>query len=330
MVSVRDARLHEDDAFIGTVYLPLSEVFKERSQSVQFYPLAGGVGYGRIRVSMLFRSVQLRAPRSMLGWDCGTLEISHEAQGPDLPHSLQLHRIKFRTTLAKGKMYSSHEDGKWSTHKDEAIRLPVVKRYTTPLVVEFRSSSILLDKTPAFSVLWLKNIPDDEEQSIRLPVFKGNLKRAEKNCLPEDELGERIGTLQFKVTFWRGLGGYHRKYASSDQNMKDVMESLDVANGIINSAHDMGEHGETDSGSDDDEDEPDETKGLSKARLKKSEDKDGAGSDKQNKTLEKDGKRGLKEEIKEYKQHKNELHGRHRGVMQWKVSFFIIANALEH
>ena len=61
-VSVRDARIKEDDALLGIVHLPLHEVFKERSQINGFYPLTGGIGYGRIRISMVWRSVQLQAP----------------------------------------------------------------------------------------------------------------------------------------------------------------------------------------------------------------------------------------------------------------------------
>ncbi|TKA76156.1 hypothetical protein B0A49_03730, partial [Cryomyces minteri] len=47
MISVRDARVHEDDALLGVIYLPLGKIFAERSQINGNYPLAGGIGYGR-------------------------------------------------------------------------------------------------------------------------------------------------------------------------------------------------------------------------------------------------------------------------------------------
>lgn len=54
MLVVRDARVHEDDAFLGMVYLPLAKIFRERqtSQFNEFFPLTGGIGYGRVRVSI--------------------------------------------------------------------------------------------------------------------------------------------------------------------------------------------------------------------------------------------------------------------------------------
>jgi len=72
-VTVRDARVKEDDPLLGIVHLSLSDIFKERSQINGFYPLMGGVGFGRIRLSMVWRSVQLQAPPNELGWNYGTL-----------------------------------------------------------------------------------------------------------------------------------------------------------------------------------------------------------------------------------------------------------------
>ncbi|KAG8407826.1 hypothetical protein J3458_020138 [Metarhizium acridum] len=73
-VSVRDARLHEDNPLLGIVHLPLAELFKDRSQIMGWYPLSGGVGRGRIRLSMVWRSVRLQAPSNLLGWHYGTVD----------------------------------------------------------------------------------------------------------------------------------------------------------------------------------------------------------------------------------------------------------------
>src|SRR4051794_12877166 len=56
-LSVRDARIHENDPLLGIVYLPLAELFHKRSQFKDTFPLVGGIGFGRVRVSMVFRSV---------------------------------------------------------------------------------------------------------------------------------------------------------------------------------------------------------------------------------------------------------------------------------
>ncbi|KAK3044865.1 hypothetical protein LTS18_000151, partial [Coniosporium uncinatum] len=175
-VSVRDARIHEDDPLLGVVYLPLGKMFSKRAQISDYFPLAGGVGFGRVRISMVFRSVQLQAPPSLRGWEYGTLEVHPDIRTEDLPEDLKHMRLKVRTTLGKGK-FRSRKDGTWKYKHEESVNLAVRKRYSNCVVVEFRKDSALLDKTPAFAILWLKDIPDNEEQTLTLPVWKGDLKR---------------------------------------------------------------------------------------------------------------------------------------------------------
>lgn len=74
MFVVKDRRLREEDAILGVVTIKLSDLFKTSSQVTQFFPLAGGLGHGRIRVSVLFRPVQdLSRHKTKLGWDVGTV-----------------------------------------------------------------------------------------------------------------------------------------------------------------------------------------------------------------------------------------------------------------
>lgn len=76
MFVVKDRRLREEDAILGVVPIKLSDLFKTSSQVTQFFPLAGGLGHGRIRVSVLFRPVQdLSRHRTKLGWDVGTVSL---------------------------------------------------------------------------------------------------------------------------------------------------------------------------------------------------------------------------------------------------------------
>lgn len=158
MISARDARVHEDDALLGIVHLPVAEIFRKQrcSRFSGYYPLAGGLGAGRLRVSVVFRSLHLQMPRNMLGWDYGTLQIASEVScTEDLSNSLQSHRLKFRTRFGKGKMQARKSErtyGDWSTRDGKPLRLAVRQRYASQLVVEFRTSSnILRDKSPAWA-----------------------------------------------------------------------------------------------------------------------------------------------------------------------------------
>lgn len=204
MVSVRDARVDEEDPLLGVVFLPLYEVFKERSQVMGFWPLAGGVGYGRIRLSMVWRSLQLQAPRNMLGWDYGTVEVTPRATGAEnLPDNLKSAKLKFRTNLSSGKMYYSKESDEWAAKGEKPLKLAVQKRYSSCLSIAFKNKGTLSDSVEAFCVVWLKDIVDEEPTELELPVWKGDFKRATACCL--DDCGEKLGTLKLKVTFWAGL-----------------------------------------------------------------------------------------------------------------------------
>lgn len=161
---------------LGFFNLPLAHVFQKCSQVIDNFPLVGGIGYRRVRISMVFRSVELQAPKEPLGWDYGTLEVTgpiiSNTVGPDLSGL----RLKLRTTAHHGKMYASNgDDGtKWTGRKNRPSRLTVRKRHCSCLVIEFRKNSLGLDKTLAFAVSWLKDIPDDEDRIVRLIVWYGN------------------------------------------------------------------------------------------------------------------------------------------------------------
>ncbi|KAM0721598.1 hypothetical protein Q7P37_002523 [Cladosporium fusiforme] len=226
-IGVRDSRVHEDDPLLGIVHLPLADVFKHRSQVEGFFPLAGGVGFGRVRLSMVWRSVQLQAPPEKLGWELGTLEVNPEIHATNLPQGFGDLRLKLRTNLSSGKMYPTKEFDGWKSHHRQSHRLAVQKRYASCLSIRFRDKKLIGGNNAAFAVLWLREIPDEEEREIELPVWKGDFKRA-INCTL-DNPGEQIGSVKIKVTFWSGLGDAHYKWASKDMHLRNVMELLETA-----------------------------------------------------------------------------------------------------
>lgn len=245
---------------------------------------------------MVFRAVDLQLPKQLLGWEYGTIEISEPIASNDLPEDLKGLRLKLRTTVNHGKMYPD-KNGKWTAKKDRNIRLAVQKRYSSPLVIELRKNQVLADKTPAFAVLWLKDIPDDEDATIEVPVWRGNsdaLKRAQANAL--SDMGDEAGSLTIKLKLYAGLSDYHRKL--QDPNVKDVMECLDIASDNKDVCNDLmdGEDDGSSSTSSSDNDNGDE---------------DGNA---------KDGSRNPVDQIKEYKSHRKTLHRQHRGIMQWKAA----------
>ena len=319
MVSIRDSRVHENDPLLGIVYLSLGKLLKDRSQIMDNYPLVGGIGYGRVRISMVFRSIQIQVPRQLLGWDYGTVEITGPIISKNIATDLSCMRIKIRTTVNRGKIYpckSDTNDHQWRGKHERLVRLAVRKRYCSCLVVEFRKNQLGLDKTPAFAVLWLKDIPDEENLTVNLPVYRGGsdkLKRATSNCTTND-LGERAGTISVPLKFYRGLGAYHHKLASHSPNLQDTFEVLSTANDnkeVCTAMAGDDDSASSDSDSSDDEQGP---KHAANGILKKltPEHKDSGGGDHEG--------AGPITQIKDYKVHSEQLHRRHRGLMQWKVA----------
>ncbi|KAM7191830.1 hypothetical protein V8F33_008677 [Rhypophila sp. PSN 637] len=244
IVSVRDCREGEKNPLLGVVYLPLRRVFEKRSQVMQTYPLAGGVGYGRARISMVWRSVELQMPRELTGWEYGTLEVKGPVRAKGhLEDSLKQSKLKLTTKIGKGKMHPSSSSGQetaeWVPKKkgEDSIFLGVIKRHSSAMVVEFYHSSLISDSNPAIAVLWLSTIPDEEEKVVTLKVWKGGKKQLERarSCSEYEGLDEGeqpLGEIEVTLRFWRGLSGYHEKFANKAKNsdVKGVMEVLDLVN----------------------------------------------------------------------------------------------------
>lgn len=349
MISCRDSREREDDALLGIVYLPLAKVFEKRSQVMDMYPLVGGMGFGRVRISMIFRSVELQLRPEQIGWDYGTLEIKGPVKPKgQLPRDLKSDRIKLRSQLGRVKLQP--RNGEWHPKKDDpSLFIPWRNRYSMPLTVEFRKSSLGPDSTPAFAVFWLQDIPDEEERTVTLQVWKGgkeNLKRA-TTCFGYEGIEENeqpLGEIEITMKFWRGLSGYHKKYAQKEKNgdVRNVMEVLDTVNDEIQSDDDAdGVESDSDSSDSDQTDNENDSNGksTSKKLATHTNQSDSASEDddkgtknplKQARKLtndimkghndSNDGSRGAIGQVRDYKDHHRQLHRQHRGIMQWRAA----------
>jgi len=270
-------------------------VFRNSSQSCRIYPLVGGLGYGKIRISVVFRSVTCKLPRELIGWDVGTLTVEPTIRSENLPEEIcGASRITPTTNIqGKGKLNRDDtEKGVWSG--DNEIKLPIKQRYSSHLMLSFRKNKTGADTTIAFAVLWLREIPDDEDKEVELAVWDNdgsNIKRAEQNY--DESYGEQLGTIKVKLRYWSGLIGFKRKVAKRDNHMMDVMAILQCA-------------------SEGKELRDDVTSDYS------DESNDDSSDEEEKKKLSEDGNRNMIDDIKEYKQNHKELHRHHRGLMQWK------------
>jgi len=63
------------DPILGIVVLNLSEVFKSTSQFTRWFPLVGGLGWGRIRISLLWKPIDIVLPPKISGYEIATMQI---------------------------------------------------------------------------------------------------------------------------------------------------------------------------------------------------------------------------------------------------------------
>ncbi|KAK5651666.1 hypothetical protein OQA88_11841 [Cercophora sp. LCS_1] len=350
IISVRDAREGENDPLLGVVYLPLRRVFEKRSQVMATYPLAGGIGYGRCRVSLVWRSVEAQLGRELRGWDFGTAEVKR-VSGEGLEG-----RVKVRAGIGKGKIRVGEEDG-------DGVFLGVVKRYATSLVVTMKGYK---GEKEALAVLWLGDVPDEEETVVKLKVWKGGkkeVKKARSHAGYEGGEGqEPLGEVEVCLRFWRGLSGYHKAWANKPRNqeVKGVMEVLDTVNDEKMAEDEDSSLGSWDSDIDSDSDcdstsdsgdfgppgnRDSQAEAEKRKMLRKAGDSSSSESDSEDDTgLKKvakmpsklkdrasslmdakegsddDGSRGPMDQLRDYKKHRKQMHRKHKGVMQWKAT----------
>lgn len=241
-VTVRDSRHREHDPILGVVPLKLSDILDSSSQVTRWYPLDGGIGFGRIRISLLFRSVETRLPPNMLGWDVGTFEFTSEriiATG--YSHHAKL---KLRTGGSSGRIPRTQatklEDGDgyyWDLAKKDGkndVRLPVKYRYRSPVVFEFHTAG--KRKPDAYAVIWLHHLIDNEEAPINIPIWQTESPaRITQNYITEDnhrtEPGlddlKEIGRLQFRGRFKTGMDESHEAFIS-DNDTRETFETWEA------------------------------------------------------------------------------------------------------
>lgn len=240
-VTVRDSRNREHDPILGVVPLRLSDILNTSSQVTRWYPLDGGVGFGRVRISLLFRSVETRLPPNMLGWDVGTFEfLSPKILATGWDHAQT--KLKLRTGGSVGKVprgqCSKTEEGDgvvWdiSASNNHQVRLPVKHRYRSPVVFEFHLPT---KRAPqAYATIWLQHLIDNEETPIDIPIWttKNGSKLVqnyitERNSSAKESPGledlKVVGRLQFRARFKAGTDESHRDFIV-DNDTRETFET---------------------------------------------------------------------------------------------------------
>ena len=238
---MRDSRHRQHDPIIGVVPLKLSDILQKSSEVTRWYPLDGGIGFGRVRISLLFRSVELKLPPPQLGWDIGTFEFtSDEIQTSNYQPAPKV-KLRFRTGGSTGsvKRHCSSREGDGikfdisGNHHSHKLRLPVRHRYRSPVFLEFYP--VGKRHADAFASIWLQELTDGEEQEFDVPIWRcANSLRLSQNYITEKNFREvpdmdieEIGRVKFKGRFSAGTDSDHVHFVS-DNDSRETIETWEA------------------------------------------------------------------------------------------------------
>uniref|UniRef100_V5EY94 C2 domain-containing protein n=2 Tax=Kalmanozyma brasiliensis (strain GHG001) TaxID=1365824 RepID=V5EY94_KALBG len=186
--AVRDARMREGDAILGCVGLQLADVLTKSSRSTGWYTLTGGLGYGKIRITLLFRSVELSVPRPLRGWNVGIVEIA-KVKVTGVPQSLldkkachlSVETVGGKTSTDDTLPVDDYESGagdaatvSYDWPLKEPIRLPVRQRYPNSLYLSLRTDSRLPGRSHhhAWAFVPLNRVADEMRIQRRIRLFE--------------------------------------------------------------------------------------------------------------------------------------------------------------
>lgn len=74
---VKDERDREHDPIIGVVSLRLKDVMAAQSQLTRWFPIVGGLGFGKLRISLLLKPVDIKLPRGVSSFETCTFDMTH-------------------------------------------------------------------------------------------------------------------------------------------------------------------------------------------------------------------------------------------------------------
>ncbi|GAA5909086.1 uncharacterized protein JCM6883_002600 [Sporobolomyces salmoneus] len=248
-VVVRDARLREHDPILGIVNLPLKEILAHSSEVTRLFRLEGGVGFGKISISILFKGVKMSLPKELSGWDTGTICVTAPVKVEPVGNAdfdWQEKKLVLSTSEAKEKISSRHaetlSDGALQWNVEDDIRLPTYDRYSSALYFDYGGSKVKIgplgNKTDAFAMLWLADLVDDEPKEVRLPIICGSehlkaLYISDQTKKTHDY--EIVGWLTTTVMLDSGLDSDHEKYATT-QTARHEFEQYDIIEGQAEAA----------------------------------------------------------------------------------------------
>jgi hypothetical protein len=222
---------------MGIITLQLHELFKDASTVTETYPIQAGVGFGKANISFHFRNMKPQLPQTLRGWDTGTLIVSDVRFTPNADSKIPPKEMALRVVTHEAtevmKRRDAEVEGSTIIWDDEELYLPVYSRYQSNVVFEFGSKGFgsLLGKgrPEAIAVMWLKDLTDDVEGDVELPVIVGeNWANLRQNVIEDQTFKTHkfsvVGTVRVRMVYSAGLDLEHERLRLS-QSRRHAFEA---------------------------------------------------------------------------------------------------------
>lgn len=200
---VKDARDREHDPILGVVALRLKDVLKDSCQVTHWFPIIGGLGWGRLRISLLFKAFDMPLPSNVSSYETATFDLASLTTTNDLVQCSdnRAPRLVIESEYDRAVMKSGNEednaastvnlekspkprsrrstiskrektDGEVEWHSHRPVRLAVMYRHSCSLVFSFTTKRMLKkSKVHVVGTLRLNDCPDGELHTRVIPLF---------------------------------------------------------------------------------------------------------------------------------------------------------------
>ncbi|PWN86990.1 hypothetical protein FA10DRAFT_234742 [Acaromyces ingoldii] len=188
---VRDARQRENDAVLGVVGTELRRVLGHSCRSTQWYTLSGGLGWGKIKVTLLWRSVEVTMPPPMKGWNIGVVEVAacrvrgiHASLADKRTAHVLFETVGGRSetssvepVLVRGNNNEGQDEVSYTWPLSEPVRIAVRQRYPNWLYIHLRADSRVPGRNHkrAHTVIPLNQLVDGQlTRREAIPLYETN------------------------------------------------------------------------------------------------------------------------------------------------------------
>lgn len=178
---VREARMREADPVLGVAAIRLADVLRSSCRTLAWFPLSGGLGQGRIRLTLIFQPIDLQVPRPLSGWEMGVLQL-HGARVTSLASSLYDGRhFSLMLSTASGHAttpsVAADESGdgvQFTWALERPLRAAVRYRYRSFVMLELHAGSRVPGRrhSRAYAIAPLYCVADHDRQIYRVPLVQ--------------------------------------------------------------------------------------------------------------------------------------------------------------